>query len=144
MKLNPQIGDVIEIKTPKGFAYAQYTHEHSEPPRMGSLLRVVDGEFETPQRSSQELVSLPTRFKVFFPLAAAIKKGAVRIIGHETVPPQDRVFPVFKNGVRDPRTGKVDTWWLWDGKREWRVGTLTEEPKKYPLRCNRPLIPILS
>jgi hypothetical protein len=32
---------VIEIETPRGLAYAQYTHEHRDPPRLGSLLRVL-------------------------------------------------------------------------------------------------------
>jgi hypothetical protein len=42
-RVRPQIGDVIEIPTPRELAYAQYTQEHREPPRHGSLLRVLPG-----------------------------------------------------------------------------------------------------
>jgi hypothetical protein len=43
-------------------------------------------------------------------------------------------FPIFRDGVADPRTGKIVNWWLWDGEREWLVGGLTDEQKKYPIR----------
>ena len=36
----PKIGDVIEIATPKGFAYAQFTHDH---PMRGEVLRILPG-----------------------------------------------------------------------------------------------------
>ena len=36
----PKIGDVIEIATPKGFAYAQFTHDH---PMGGEVLRILPG-----------------------------------------------------------------------------------------------------
>ena len=38
-----QIGDIIEIPTTKGLAYAQYTHQH---PTHGGLIRVFDVLFE--------------------------------------------------------------------------------------------------
>ena len=50
------------------------------------------------------------------------------------VPESKKPFPVFKAGNVDPTTHKVKTWWLWDGKKEWRVGKLTKEQKGYPLR----------
>jgi hypothetical protein len=39
----PEIGDIIEIKTPKGLAYAQYTHRDA---LYGNLLRVLPGLYE--------------------------------------------------------------------------------------------------
>ena len=33
----PRIGDVVEIVTPKGLAYAQYTHNHKGRPHWGHL-----------------------------------------------------------------------------------------------------------
>lgn len=38
------IGDIVEIRTPRGLAYAQYTHE---PPQFGSLIRVLPGLYES-------------------------------------------------------------------------------------------------
>jgi hypothetical protein len=34
-------GDIFEIKVKKGFAYFIYTHEHKDPPRYGSLIRIL-------------------------------------------------------------------------------------------------------
>jgi hypothetical protein len=127
------IGAVVEIETANGFVYAQHTHEHIGPPRMGSLIRIIDGVFPEHQACTGDLVSRPTRFQVFFPLAAALKRGSVTLIGSAPVPEQDQRFPIFRNGVRDPIAGKVQTWWLWDGKHEWKVGALSEEQKSYPL-----------
>ena len=45
-KGHPRFGDVIEIATDKGLAYAQYTHE--EPRFYGSLIRVLPGVFLGP------------------------------------------------------------------------------------------------
>ncbi|MEJ2437996.1 MAG: hypothetical protein P8Y35_08590 [Sulfurovaceae bacterium] len=38
-----KFGDVIEIVTSKGYAYAQYTHKDS---MMGALLRIFKGIYE--------------------------------------------------------------------------------------------------
>ena len=64
----PQLGDVIEIKIPKGFAYAQYTHKHEKPPRYGALIRVLPGLFQSRPSEFTSLVRQPERFFVFFPL----------------------------------------------------------------------------
>jgi len=42
-----KIGDIIEIPTSKGLAYAQYTHNHKQRPHFGALIRVLDGLFES-------------------------------------------------------------------------------------------------
>ena len=34
----------------------------------------------------------------------------------------------------DPQTGKVAIWWLWDGEKEWRVGSLDAKQRKLPIR----------
>jgi hypothetical protein len=67
----PQIGDVIEIETPAGLGYAQYTHEHREPPRFGSLLRVLPGIFAERPSDFKPLLVQDERFSIFFPLGAA-------------------------------------------------------------------------
>ena len=45
-----------------------------------------------------------------------------------------RAFPTFRAGTPDPVTRKVETWWWWDGEREWRVGPLTPEQRAFPIR----------
>jgi hypothetical protein len=38
-----KLGDIVEIKTAKGFAYAQYVNFHDRPPRYGTLMRILPG-----------------------------------------------------------------------------------------------------
>jgi ribosomal protein L34E len=115
-RTRPQVGDVIEVETPGGLAYAQYTHEHRDPPRYGSLLRVLPGLYETRPAAFARLVEEEERFWVFFPVGAATRRQIVRIVANETVAEAKRPFPVFRarNAVGGP-------WWMWDGKREWRA-----------------------
>jgi hypothetical protein len=53
----------------RGLANVQYTHEHREPPRYGSLLRGVSGLHERQPKDLTSLVEQEDRFSVFFPLA---------------------------------------------------------------------------
>jgi hypothetical protein len=112
----PQIGDVVEIETPRGFGYAQYTHNHRDPPQYGQLLRVLPGLY--PQRRSDfaDLVVQEERFWVFFPLGPALNRGIFRIVANEAVPEAKRCFPIFGS-----LSGDGTVWWMWDGKREWKA-----------------------
>ena len=115
-RTRPQIGDVIEIETPRGFAYAQYTHNHRDPPRHGELLRVLPGLYTRPRSGFADLVVEQERFWVFFPLGAALNRGIFRIVANEAVPEAKRRFPIFAALSND---GTI--WWLWDGTREWKA-----------------------
>jgi hypothetical protein len=112
----PQIGDVIEIETPRGLAYAQYTHEHRDPPRMGSLLRVFPGFHETRPSDFSALVEQEEIFSVFFPLGAALNRGIFRIAAKRPVPTRKQPFPVFRS--RNSNLGEPS--WIWDGGKRSR------------------------
>jgi|SRR5882762_10347375 len=127
----PKIGDIIEIPTSKGLAYAQYTHQH---PQFGGLIRVFETLFQQRPDDFISLVNGPVRFSTFFPLRAAVSKGIFKVVEHHGVADPNRAFPVFRSGIADPKTKKVAVWWLWDGQREWRVGEITPEQRKLPLR----------
>lgn len=126
-----KIGDVIEIPTAKGFAYAQFSHSHA---RYGALLRVLDGIFEVRPEDLNKVVNQQEIFMTFFPLQAAVDKKIFEVIGNFLVPEAAMKFPLFRTGVIDPATGKVKVWWLWDGEKEWRVNDITTEQRKLPLR----------
>lgn len=125
-----QIGDIIEIPTAKGLAYAQYTHQH---PTHGGLIRVFDTLFENRPGDFSKLVAGPVRFSTFFPVRAAINRSIFQIVGHENVAPHNQSFPIFRNGIAEPTTKKVAVWWFWDGEREWKVGEITPEQRKMPI-----------
>lgn len=130
----PQIGDIVEITTSKGLAYAQYTHEHTKPPCYGSLLRVLPGLYSQRPSDLSELIGQKEKFVTFFPLKSELKHEdtVFKIIANEALPEWAVAFPVFRNGLPD-REGNVHEWWLWDGDKEWKVGKLTpEEIRLYP------------
>ena len=72
-------------------------------------------------------------FSTFFPLGAAVNRCIVSVVGNATIPEKQKPFPLFRNGVVDPKTKKVETWWLWDGEKEWCIGKLTKEQRRLPL-----------
>ena len=130
-KLN--VGDVIEIKTSKGFAYAQYTHEHK---RYGSLLRVYSNCYDAPVPIEiiNEVVNERPTFSCFFPLKIALKQKIFPIIGNAKVLNENKLFPVFRSVMINPNKGEPNIWWLWDGEKEWRIGALNLEQRKLPIR----------
>jgi len=126
-----RIGDVLEIETQRGLAYAQYTHRNE---KFGSLIRVLPGFFLTRPKSLADLVRGPSSFVVFYPVRAAISQKVAKVVINEPVPEHAREFPLFRSGTPDPITNKVQTWWFWDGERGWPVGSLTPEQLKMPIR----------
>ncbi|HMU55304.1 MAG TPA: hypothetical protein PKA61_09870 [Nitrospira sp.] len=127
----PKIGDVVEIDTGQGLAYAHYSHQH---PMYGALLRVfADRKAERPADLAAVVAGEPT-FLTFFPLAAALKRQIVSIAGNVPLSEQAKRFPTFRDGIADPRTGRVADWWLWDGEKEVRVGPLTDEIRRLSIR----------
>ena len=129
----PKIGDVIEIETPRGYAYAQYTHKHVSPPCFGALIRVLNGIWATRPENFNELVGQGFQFVTFFPLGAACSRGIVKIVASEPIPSFSQSFPIFRNTHRDIRGNRAGDWFLWDGQKEWRVSHLTNQQlKEYP------------
>jgi len=126
------IGDIVEISTAKGFAYAQYSHKH---PTFGGLLRILPGFFAQRPNRFDELAAQRAMFVVFVPLQAMISRRIVTRVGFAQVPDREKSFPLFKvAGARDQKTRRVVEWWLWDGKREWRVGALEPGQEDLPTR----------
>lgn len=125
------IGDIIEILTAKGLAYVQFSNTHA---RYGALLRVLPGFFKSRPSNFLELAQQPEAFVTFFPLQAAVNRNVFEIVGNVPVPNFAKPFPLFRGGVIDPATRKVKEWWLWDGEKEWKVGDITTEQRKLPLR----------
>lgn len=129
MSKRAKIGDIVEIRLPNsGIGYAQYTHKHKV---YGSLIRVFRQKKRVLELSN--LNSAEHLFTTFFPLGAAIKQGVVSLVGNLPVREDFKEFPIFKAGIQNPQ-GKVEVWWLWKNDNEERVGKLTAEQSKYPLR----------
>lgn len=128
-RIRPRPGDVIEVKTPKGLAYAQFTHKDAVH---GALLRVLPGLHATRPSDFTPLVMQRELFLVFFPLGAACNRKLVAIVAEEELPVRCRKFPTFRHGFADA-DGTVAVWTLWNGKHEWRVTKLSAEEEHLPL-----------
>lgn len=122
----PVFGDVIEIQTPKGLAYAQYTHEN---PEYGSLIRVLPGTHPSRPTNLTALVEQRERSYCFYSLPSLVREGAVEIVGHEAVPVWAQPFPLFRAwGLDFTKEGVISaSWYLWDGEHEWRADALTPD-----------------
>jgi len=132
-RTRPRIGDVVEIETSRGRAYAHYTHKHDEPPHFGALIRVLPGFFAQRPTSFADLVQQAPGCMTFFPLGPACNRGLVSVVAAEPVPEHARSFPVFRNSNRDRSGKRLPPWTLWDGVREWKVdGLSTDELRDYP------------
>lgn len=133
-RVRPRIGDVIEISTPRGFAYAHFTHNLVEPPHWGALIRVLPGLFATRPADFSDLVLQRPVFSTFFPLGAACNRRIVCIVANELIAAHSQAFPIFKSRNHG-RNGSVGPWWLWDGEKTWRPETLsTAQLRDYPLK----------
>ena len=126
-----KVGDVIEIPTERGFAYAQYVLRKEQ---WGALLRILPRFFEERPPDLCELVKEKEKFVTFFPLQAAVNREIFDVIENCDIPQSAKQFPLFRAAGSIDRNGKVLDWWLWDGEREWRIGKLTADQMKLPMR----------
>lgn len=125
-----RIGDVIEIPTAKGLAYAQLSHNVKQ---WGSLLRILPGFHATRPGSLSIVIGQEERFVVFFPLQAAVNRNIFEVVGHEEVPERARPLPHFRVAGHIDREGRVHDWWLWDGEADRKLGKLDDKTRKLPL-----------
>ncbi len=128
----PRVGDVIEIATPRGLAYAHATHKH---PEFSYLLRVIPGTFEERPEDFSHLVAHESQFLLFFPLGAACNRDIVRVVAEEEIPEVYRPFPIFRAAGARTGNGEVLKWFLWDGDREWPAEMSSDELAQYPIRA---------
>jgi len=126
-----KIGDIIEIPTPLGLVYAQYTHNHRE---YGELIRVYEKKYAERPTDLAQILNGELQLICFYPVRLGLKERVVEVVGHCPVPAESSTFPLFRTGVADQATLKVKTWWFWDGEKEWPHGDLTPEQRYYPMR----------
>ncbi len=128
------IGGVVEIKTKRGLAYALYTHEHTEPPYWGSVIRVFEQVYSTRPTSFQQIVNGKVRLTTFVMLRRSLSHREMELVGHVNVPDSLRRFPLFlAKGLPNPKTGRISVWGLWDGESRRAIYELTPELRLLPI-----------
>jgi hypothetical protein len=126
-----KFGDIFEIRTAEGLAYMQYVNHDSQ---MGELMHVLPGLYDNLPVDFIGLVEQRERFVTFFSLVAAVKRQIVRYVDNVEVPALYGPFPVLRSpGYVDPKTNKIERWWLWDGNSSWRVNELSDAEKNFSL-----------
>jgi hypothetical protein len=126
------IGDILEISTQRGLAYAQLTHSH---PEWGALLWIAPGVWEQRPADVATLVDSADGFFSFVPLWELMKMGRAQVVGHSNVAESRTQFPLFRDYRQTDGEGRARGHRFWDGSKTWQVGDhLTPEQLRLPLR----------
>lgn len=130
MKLHP--GDIVEIETSEGLAYAQVTHNHASYPE---VVRVLSGLYDSRPADIETVARKTNRFVAMLTLGDAIDNKRVKAmkVGSAAVPQKYKDFPVFRMSIRD-KQGGIAYWWLWDGEGLSYVTELDEKTSDLPMR----------
>jgi hypothetical protein len=121
-----KIGDIFEIKTPKGNAFLHYIYKDKTT---GDLVRVLSGLYSEKPNNFDVLANLPEKYMVFFPLLAAAKKKIVEPVGY--FPADNFKKPKFMRTQHNVR-GEFLGWHIVDTETWQRqlVKNLTDEQKQ--------------
>lgn len=112
MAQRPRIGDIFELRTPCGFGYIQYSHEH---PEEGTLVRVLPGVF--PERPAEiRRLAEDHRFFVLYPVSAAVRAGAAEFVESAPVPEKYAALPRMRWALQGE--GHKYGWTLWEADRQ--------------------------
>ncbi len=136
----PIPGDILEILTPSGYAYAQYILKEAT---YGYLIRVLPNIYEEQLEASADLVKQKERFFLFYPLVSELKDehSLFSIVTNEDLPLHCRKFPLLRS-AGERSNGRVKRWFLWDGKVYQPLDELKPEYQELSIASiwNRPLL----
>jgi hypothetical protein len=127
-----RFGDVFEVRTPRGFAYLQYTSKH---PEYSDTIRVLPGLFEA-RPPLTELAALTTQegYFTFYLVSLAVRHGLVELVGNYPIPAGlEAPSKLLRAGFRTSE-GKALAWFLEEGGHETLLKReLTPEEKRISL-----------
>ena len=130
----PKFGDIIEIPTIKGFAYALYTHDDLRK-YYDEMIRVLPGFFSTRPECFDFLVQEGEQFTTFTSIRLGLRYNQAEIVGNVAIPEWAKARPRFKAGSFPMPDGSCDPWWILNehGLNSTCVGKLTPEFQNLPL-----------
>ncbi|MGH8417288.1 MAG: hypothetical protein ACRER8_08385 [Pseudomonas sp.] len=121
-----KLGDILQVLTSQGVAYAQVTHKH---PEFGFLIRVFPGFHNKQPKNFSAVVQGEPQFSAFFVVQSAVNQGLLSVVANVPVPERLQVFPTFRSRNGGPG-GSI---WLWDGEKACRVERdLRSNEMEYP------------
>lgn len=125
-------GDIVEIRTGKGFVYVHVTHDHpSYPP----VVNVLTGIHKIRPADMQALVQQGARVTAMVPLKGALEKIGLQysLVKQAEFIGANYQFPTFRTPIRN-KQGEIVYWWFWDGFGLTYETELTPEQSTMPLR----------
>jgi hypothetical protein len=102
-----KIGDILEIKTPAGLAYVQYTHNGGD---MGELVRVLPGLYANRPSDFESLARQKELYFIFYTLNYALRAGQIEIVSHQPVPAWAKSYPMMRHEASTDPSGKALRW----------------------------------
>lgn len=102
-----KIGDIAEIKTPSGLAYAQYTHDGRD---MGELVRVLPGLYDARPSDFVELAKQRELYFIFYTLNYALRAGQTEIVSNQPVPEWVKPIPLMRHPGGAAPDGRTLNW----------------------------------
>jgi len=109
-----KFGDILQILTSQGVAYAQVTHKH---PEFGFLIRVFPEFHNEQSKDFSVVVDAEPQFSAFFVVQSAVNQGLLSVVANVPVPVRLQVFPTFRSRNGGPG-GSI---WLWNGSEAVRL-----------------------
>jgi hypothetical protein len=103
-----------------------YSHKH---PQYGYLLRVFDFLSSDRPETPESILSSPLLFNCFYSLVPALSQKLVSVAFHVAVPEDFSDFPLFRTCIPG-RSGKIESWSLWNGETSRLIGIPTESESK--------------
>jgi hypothetical protein len=123
-------GDILEVATPRGLTYVQYTAKH---PEYGAAIRVFPGLFFKARPQDWSPLLTHASYFTFYPVGTAVSQGAVEIVANLPLPPEGGLPTRFRRAGWRTKEGKVTLWFICEGGQETRRTELSEEEKKLPI-----------
>lgn len=103
-----QIGDIVEIKTPAGLGYVQYTHETT--PKLGELVRVLPGLYESRPTDFVELARQRELYFVFYFMNYSLRAGWAEVVSNQPIPQWAKTPPMMRHAAASDGFGRVIRW----------------------------------
>jgi hypothetical protein len=124
-KKKAKIGDILEVKTPLGLVYMQYTHEEVS---MGAIVRILPGFFSMRPRDFTELARQHELYFTFYTLRYAVPNGDVEIVSNQPVPHWAEPYPMMRHSNGADRTGKTHSWKILRADTPFTLDNLRKSP----------------
>jgi len=124
-------GDLLEVRTPRGLVYIQYTYYSRKPYR--EVIRVLPIFFTARPADFTDLVNSPRAYFAFYPAAVAASQGLVEVVAEHPLSPEQEFPAVYRRAGASNREGRVLAWLICDGTKETLVRELSEEQRHLPI-----------